>query len=111
MQNNRIVAVIIKKGDIMKVYVDSESRIKAVDKTTDVTLTELIIDDINNPFADWSKAKICSYKCTVQDGVVTMFTPYRACSTLDYIDEIGHEADDNADKAEAFDIMIGGAEA
>ncbi|MBR2555152.1 MAG: hypothetical protein IKE94_09855 [Aeriscardovia sp.] len=95
----------------MKVYVDSESRIKAVDKTMDETLTELIIDDVNNPFADWSKAKICSYKCTVQDGVVTMFTPYRACSTLDYIDEIGHEADDNADKAEAFDIMIGGAEA
>ena len=41
----------------------------------------------------------------------TMFTPYRASSELDYIDQIGHEADDNADKAEAFDIMIGGAEA
>lgn len=94
----------------MKVYVDSESRIKALDNTTDETLTELIIDDATNPFADWSKAKICSYKCTVQDGIVTMFTPYRASSTLDYIDEVGHEADNNADKAQAFDILIGGAD-
>lgn len=94
----------------MKVYVDSENRIKAVDSTTDETLTELIIDDATNPFADWSKAKICCYRITVKDGFVTMFTPYRPSSALDYIDEIGHEADDNADKAQAFDIMIGGAE-
>lgn len=95
----------------MKVYVDSENRIKAVDSTKDETLTELVIDDADNPFKDWSKAKICSYRCTVHDGIVTMFTPYRASSELEYIDQIGHEADDNADKAEAFDIMIGGAEA
>lgn len=94
----------------MKVFVDSENRIKAVETTTDETLTELIIDDAANPFAYWSKAKICSYKCAVKDGIVTMFTPYRASSALDYIDEIGHEADDYADKAEAFDILIGGAD-
>lgn len=94
----------------MKVYVNENMEIKAVDSTTDETLTELIIDDATNPFADWSKAKICSYKVVVQDGIVTMYTPYRASSTLDYIDEVGHEADDNADKAQAFDIMIGGAE-
>lgn len=38
---------------------------------------------------------------------MTMYTPYRASSTLDYIDEIGHIAEDNEEKAEAFDILIG----
>lgn len=91
----------------MIVFVDEENRIKAVNKTDDETLRELVIDDGQNPFADWSIAKICSYKVNVQDGIVTMYTPYRASSTLDYIDEIGHIAEDNEEKAEAFDILIG----
>ena len=59
----------------MKVYVDSENRIKAVDSTKDETLTELVIDDADNPFKDWSKAKICSYKCTVQCSHLTELHP------------------------------------
>lgn len=95
----------------MKVYVDSENRIHDVGSTTDTSLTELVINDNDNPFATWSKAKICCYKVNVVDGYVTMFTPYRPSSTLDYIDEIGHKADDNEEKAEAFDILIGEVEA
>jgi septal ring factor EnvC (AmiA/AmiB activator) len=150
----------------MKVYVDSESRIKAVGSTEDTSLMELTINDDDNPFSDWSVAKICCYKVTVSDGFVTMFTPYRPSSSLDYIDSLGNdiaikesqitELDNtvtnlntqveelnteittkdtqiselntevtdlntqvselteevavNADKAEAFDILIGGAE-
>lgn len=93
----------------MKVFVDSEQRIKAVGSSQDPELTELFIEDNDdNPFKDWSTAKIKSYRCTVNDGRVTMMTPYRDSRDLDYIDEIGHIADDNEDKAQAFDIMIGG---
>ena len=103
----------------MIVFVDEEGRIKDVGTTSDPSLTELEInDDDMNPFATWSKAKICCYMCTVQDGVVTMMTPYRPSSVLDYIDEIGHqseayeeEAIANEDKAQAFDILVGEVEA
>lgn len=96
----------------MILFVDEESKVKAVNTTTDSSLRALYVDELNPtfPFKDWSAAKICCYKVTVQNGIVTMFTPYRPSSALDYIDEVGHEADDNADKAQAFDIMIGGAE-
>lgn len=96
----------------MILYVDSENKVRAVNSTTDTSLTPLYVDETADlfPFKGWSIAKICCYKVTVQDGIVTMFTPYRPSSALEYIDEIGHEADDNADKAQAFDIMIGGAE-
>ena len=96
----------------MIVFVDDEQRIKAVGSTHDESLTPLEINDNaeDNPFLEWSTAKICAYRCTVNDGVVTMMTPYVASSALDYIDEVGKKADDNEDKAQAFDIMIGGAE-
>ena len=84
----------------MKVFVDSENRIRDVGTTSDLTLTELDINDEDNPFEGWSQAKICSYKVNVTEGVVTMFTPYRMSSDLDYIDEIGM----------ACDILLGNME-
>lgn len=79
----------------MLVYVDSESRIKAVGTTTDTTLTEVYINenDESFPFKGWSTAKICCYKVTVQDGVVTMMTPYVDSRILDFVDDIGKRID------------------
>ena len=84
----------------MKVFVDGESRIQDVGTTSDPELTELEINDEDNPFKEWSQAKICSYKIEVKEGVVTMYTPYRMSSDLDYIDEIGR----------ACDILLGNME-
>lgn len=84
----------------MKVFVDSENRIKDVGMTSDLTLTELEINDEDNPFEGWSQAKICCYKVNVVDGEVTMFTPYHLSSELDYINEIGM----------ACDILLGNME-
>ena len=75
----------------MKVFVDKDSCIRAVGTTTDTSLTELTINDETNPFEGWSKAKICCYRVTVVDGVVTMMTPYVDSKLLDTIDMIGHQ--------------------
>jgi hypothetical protein len=88
----------------MKVYVDLDNKIRDVGSTTDTSLTELTINDEDNPFKGWSKAKICCYMVTVADGVVTMMTPYRSSSTLDFIDEIGKDSDY---KTEALKILFG----
>ena len=79
----------------MLVYVDSESRIKAVGTTTDTTLTELYINENDDsfPFKGWSTAKICCYKVTVQDGIITMMTPYVDSRILDFVDDIGKRID------------------
>lgn len=84
----------------MRVFVDSENRIQDVGVTSNPELTELEINDETNPFKDWSQAKICSYKVNVSEGVVTMYTPYRMSSDLDFIDEIG----------KACDILLGNME-
>lgn len=78
----------------MKVYVDSESKIRDVGSTKDTSLKELYINDSDNPFKGWSTAKICCYKVTVVDGVVTMMTPYVNSKLLDTIDMMGHQIDD-----------------
>ena len=51
----------------MKVYVDSENKIRAVGTTTDTSLTEVFIDETADtfPFKGWSTAKICCYKVSV----------------------------------------------
>ena len=77
----------------MKVYVDKDSCIRAVGATTDTSLTELTINDETNPFKDWSAAKICCYKVTVQDGIVTMFTPYVDSNLIAHIDQLGKETE------------------
>lgn len=77
----------------MIVYVDDESKIRAVGTTDDKTLTPLVINDEGNPFEGWSRAKICCYKVTVVDGVVTMMTPYIDSRLLEGIDMIGHQID------------------
>lgn len=78
----------------MIVFVDSESKIRAVDKTSDESLTPLLIKDETNPFNGWSKAKICCYKVTVTDGMVTMMTPYVDSNLLEPIDIMGHSVDE-----------------
>ena len=84
----------------MKVFVDEQNHIKDVGSTNDETLREVEIADETNPFEGWSTAKICCYKVEVNNGVVTMFTPYVASSTLDFINEIGT----------ANDILLGNME-
>lgn len=61
----------------MKVYVNSEGIIYDVGENTtgDDTLTELEINDNRNPFAGWSKGKICCYRVAVQDGTVIEYAP------------------------------------
>jgi len=77
----------------MKVFVDKDGCIRAVGTTTDTSLTELTINDETNPFKDWSAAKICCYKVTVQDGVVTMYTPYVDSNLIAHIDQLGKETE------------------
>ena len=91
----------------MKVYVDTESKIRAVGSSDSPDLTEIEINDEGNPFDGWSAAKICCYQVTVTEGVVTMMTPFVASSALDYIDEIGKENETLSDKAAAADILMG----
>ncbi len=79
----------------MIVFVDDESRIKAVNSTTDESLIPLYINDDpkSNPFIGWSRAKICCYKVAIEDGVVTMMTPWVDSRMIDSIDQMGKEID------------------
>ena len=77
----------------MILYVDSESKVRAVNSTTDDTLTPLYVDENNEsfPFEGWSVSKICCYMVTVVDGVVTMYTPYVDSSLIEHIDQLGKQ--------------------
>ena len=89
----------------MKVYVDNEQKIRAVNSTDDTSLTELIINDETNPFKDWSEAKICCYKVTVSDGYVTMMTPYIDSRLIESIDRLGRTGEKNSADIDYIMIM------
>ena len=77
----------------MILYVDNENKVRAVDATTDTSLTPLYIDETADlfPFKGWSVAKICCYKVSASDGNVTMFTPYVDSRLLEHIDMLGKQ--------------------
>ena len=75
----------------MTVYVDSESKIRDVGSTKDTFLKELYINDSDNPFKGWSSAKICCYKVTVENGIVTMMTPYVDSRNFEMVDNLDRQ--------------------
>ena len=77
----------------MIVYVNANSEIKAVGSSSDASLTALHINDDANPFNGWSTAKICCYKVAVQDGYVTMMTPYVDSVLMEHIDMLGRQVE------------------
>lgn len=92
----------------MILYVDSESKVRAVNSTTDASLTPLYVDENNDsfPFKGWSIAKICCYKVSVSDGVVTMMTPYVPSSELSYVDTLGKMIDKLNEKLSVVDGAV-----
>ena len=85
----------------MVIFTDNEGRIKAVGGSSDPSLTRHELNE-DNPFVGWSEAKICCYKVTVHDGVVTMMTPYVSSGVLEPIDRIGNGEQENSEGE--FDI-------
>ena len=79
----------------MIVFTDNEGRIKDVGITSDPFLKEVYINDENNPFGNWTIAKICCYRVEVTDGVVTMMTPYVDTRIIEHIDQLGDEVEVN----------------
>ena len=77
----------------MIVFVNDKSEIHDVGSTNDPTLIPLEITDEGNPFAGWSVAKICCYKCAVSNGIVTMFTPYVDSKLIQHIDQLGKQVE------------------
>lgn len=92
----------------MIVYVNANNEIKAVNTSSDASLTALTINDDANPFNGWSTAKICCYKVTVQDGFVTMMTPYIDSRFLDNFDQLGLSTEVNT--KDISDTQMGLAE-
>lgn len=78
----------------MILFVNDKQEIHDVGSTTDKSLSPLYVKDEGNPFAAWSVAKICCYKVTVSDGVVTMFTPYVDSTIISHIDQLGNQVED-----------------
>lgn len=85
----------------MILYCDSNGNIYDVDKNTtgDETLIPIEVNDEDNPFDGWSKAKICCYRCQVVDGRICMMTPRVDSRLIEHIDMLGKENDANASDA------------
>ncbi len=84
----------------MKIYVNSKNEIKDVNTTNDNHLIEYEINDNTNPFINWSVAKICCYRVTIVDGMVTSYTPYVDSKLIEHIEKLGR-----ADESTATDIL------
>ena len=84
----------------MIIFVNDRNEIKDVHSTNDKTLTEVFIHDEENPFKNWSIAKICCYRVDVREGFVRMFTPYVNSLIIEHLDRLGEQNEENADGVE-----------
>ena len=85
----------------MVIYVNESGEIKDVSTTNDQNLIPLeILDDDENPFTNWSVAKICCHKVKVNNGHVVMLTPYVDSRIIDHIDQLA-----NSIKINSSDIV------
>lgn len=75
----------------MILYVNDKNEIKDVDTASDPSLIALEVNDETNPFKDWSIAKICCFKVTVSDGIVTSMSPYVDSELIEHINRLGSE--------------------
>lgn len=76
----------------MIIFVNEKNEIKDVNTTTDESLTPLEITEAN-PFEGWSVAKICCYKAEVNEGRVTMMTPYVDTRLIEHIDQLSKQTE------------------
>lgn len=62
----------------MKLYVDLHGRIMAINATERTDLAEIEVDEnaMDFPFKGWSESRICCYRVNVENGRITMMTPY-----------------------------------
>lgn len=90
----------------MYISVNEKNEIKKVG--VDDTLTVLYVDENAEmfPFKGWSEAKICCYKVTVSDGIITMMTPYIDSRLLDHFDQVGKATETNADSIDETNIGL-----
>ena len=87
----------------MILFVNEKNEIKDVNTTSDPSLIPLEVnDDEQNPFRDWNVAKICCYRATVSDGMVTMMTPYIDSRLIEHIDRLGAAQNAVADIEQAL---------
>ena len=73
----------------MNRYVNDKGEIHST--TPDPTLTEIEVTD--GSFDGWSDAKICCYKVKVDNGNVTMMTPYVDSRLIEHIDQLGKQTE------------------
>lgn len=94
----------------MIVFTDEKGCIKDVNTTSDTSLIEVHINDEENPFSNWTIAKICCYRVEVTDGYVTMMTPYVDSRLIEHIDQLGKEVDAITPYTETKTAYIGDTE-
>lgn len=75
----------------MIIFVNDRNEIKDVHSTKDTSLKEVFIKDEENPFENWSIAKICCYRVNVCEGVVCMMTPYVNSLIIEHLDRLGEQ--------------------
>lgn len=75
----------------MTIYINDRNEIHDVGSTTDPKLTPIEVTD--GSLDDMSEALICCYRVKVEDGVVTMRTPYVPSTVLESIDRLGKQTE------------------
>ena len=80
----------------MILFVNDKQEIHDVNTTSDKSLSPLYVDEerVSFPFKGWSVAKICCYKVSVSDGIITMRTPYVDSNLIAHIDQLGNQVED-----------------
>lgn len=72
----------------MILFINNKNEIKDVNTTDDNSLTSIEIEDENNPFVDWSVAKICCYALNLENGKYKGFYPYVDTRIIEHLNKL-----------------------
>lgn len=77
----------------MKLYLDNKNKIIAVNSTDRSDLKEIELDETayDFPFTGWSETRICCYRVEVQDGHISMITPYVPTYMISVLENLASE--------------------
>lgn len=90
----------------MILYVNEQNEICDVDSTDDSNLIPLVINDDDNPFETWNKAKICCYKVEVSDGNIIKYSPYIDTRVINHIDKLEGNNKKNESQITTLELIL-----
>lgn len=91
----------------MILYINNRGEIKDIDSTKSIRLKAVTLEDSENPFLHWSKAKILCHRIELDDsGKIKKYMPYVDSNIVEHIEDLAKANETNASDITNMQLAI-----